>query len=389
MDIPMLKELEARLVTFAQRLVQTPSLPGRERDAAELVRREMESLGYDRAWIDGVGNVLGLIAGCGGPSILFNGHLDHVDAGDPALWPYPPFAGEVADGQLWGRASVDMKGALAAMVHAGGHLKARGIRPPGDVIVAGVVQEEVGGLGSRHLAETLPVARAVIGEASGNQLRRGHRGRIELVVHLAGRSVHASMPELGANPHFSLARFLQGLRDLPAASDPVYGASTVAPTLVSSSPSSANVTPAAIDLVLDWRNIPGERTQSVVAQIEDLLARSLGEGCRGRVELASKELVSYTGASIRYPDEFPSFTTEPDDPFLVQAQACLSEVLARPVEIGIWRFATDGGHLAAAGASVIGFGPGDDTLVHTVREHLPLDQLHESVAGYLALAQIA
>ncbi|HNS49644.1 MAG TPA: M20/M25/M40 family metallo-hydrolase [Anaerolineae bacterium] len=388
MDIPMLENVENRLVAFARRLIQAPSLPGMERDAAELVRREMESLGYDRVWIDEVGNVLGLIPGCGGPSILFNGHLDHVDAGDPDLWPYPPFGGVVADGQLWGRASVDMKGALAAMVHAGGHLKVLGICPPGDVIVAGVVQEEVGGLGSRHLAETLPVARAVIGEASGNHLRRGHRGRIELSVQLAGRSVHASMPELGVNPHFSLARFLQALRNLPAAADPVYGDSTVAPTLVSSTPASANVTPAGIHLVLDWRNIPGERTQAVVAQIEDLLARSLEEGCRGRVELASKELVSYTGAVLRYPDEFPSFTTEPDDPFLVQAQACLAEVLNRPVEVGIWRFATDGGHLAAAGASVIGFGPGDDTLVHTVREHLPLDQLHESVAGYLALAQM-
>ncbi len=388
LDVARLAETEGLLIAFAQRLVQTPSLPGQERDAAELVRSEMEMLGYDCVWVDDAGNVLGLVAGGDGPSIMFNGHLDHVDAGDPALWPHPPFGGEIHDGELWGRASVDMKCALAAMVYAGGYLKGLGLRPPGDVIVAGVVQEEVGGLGSRHLAKTLPVARAVIGEASGNQLRRGHRGRVELVAHLEGRSVHASMPDLGVNPHDSLARFLAGLRDLPMAADPTYGMSSVAPTRVTSEPNSANVTPAALHLVLDWRNIPGERTGAIVAQLEDLLARSLEPGCRGRIEVASKELVSYTGVVYRYPDEFPSFTTEPDDPFLVQAQACLSEVLGRSVETGTWRFATDGGHLAAAGTVVIGFGPGDDRVVHTVQERMPLEQLLESVAGYVALAQV-
>jgi succinyl-diaminopimelate desuccinylase len=104
--------------------------------------------------------------------------------------------------------------------------------------------------------------------------------------------------------------------------------------------------------------------------------------------VATKELVSYTGAAMQYPDEFPSFTTEPGDPFLLRAQARLSELLGRRVETGIWRFATDGGHLAAAGTTVLGFGPGDDTLVHTVQERMPVEQLVESVAGYMALAAI-
>jgi acetylornithine deacetylase/succinyl-diaminopimelate desuccinylase-like protein len=67
------------------------------------------------------------------------------------------------------------------------------------------------------------------------------------------------------------------------------------------------------------------------------------------------------------------------------AQEVLAEALGREVQIGIWRFATDGGHLAAAGAAVLGFGPGDDALVHTVEERLDLDQLVESVVGYAAL----
>jgi succinyl-diaminopimelate desuccinylase len=374
-----------RLIVFAQRLIQTPSLPGQEGNVAALIRAEMERLGYDAVWIDEAGNVLGRIAGGGGPSLMFNGHMDHVDAGDPAHWHHPPFGGEIHDGELWGRATVDMKGALAAMVYAGGLIKTLGLTPPGDLYVAGVVQEEVGGLGSRYLSGTLPVARAVIGESSANHLRRGHRGRVELRAHFEGRSVHASMPHLGINPHWAMARFTSALRSLEMASDPVYGASTVAPTRVSSKPESANVTPAVLHLVLDWRNIPGEGTEAIVAALEALLAHSLEPGGTGRIEVASRRLVTYTGMEMEYPDAFPSYTTAADEPWLLAAQATLVDVLGREVQVGTWRFATDGGHLAAAGATVIGFGPGDDAVVHTVEERLPIDELVESVVGYVAL----
>jgi acetylornithine deacetylase/succinyl-diaminopimelate desuccinylase-like protein len=102
--------------------------------------------------------------------------------------------------------------------------------------------------------------------------------------------------------------------------------------------------------------------------------------------MANKELVSYTGFTMCYPDSFPSFATTRDLPWLEEACAVLSAALGRAVEIGTWHFATDGGHLAAAGATVIGFGPGDDALVHTTEERLNLDDLVESVVGYAALA---
>jgi acetylornithine deacetylase/succinyl-diaminopimelate desuccinylase-like protein len=234
----------------------------------------------------------------------------------------------------------------------------------------------------------LAVKRVVVGEASANQLRRGHRGRVELVAHFEGRSVHASMPDLAINPHFSAGRFLAGLRDLKMASDPAYGTSTVAPTRVCSEPSSANVTPSALHLVLDWRNVPSERSEAIVAKLQALLARSLEQGCGGWITVSEKELVTYTGVRATYPDIFPSFTTGVDDPWLLDAQVALSAALGREVDTGIWRFATDGGHLAKAGATPIGFGPGDDRLVHTVEERISLDQLVESAVGYLALSLI-
>ncbi len=382
----LVNESHAELIGFAQKLVQTPSLPGQEGSVAGLVQAEMQRLGYDAVWVDEAGNVIGRVAGGDGRTLMLNGHMDHVDAGDPARWPYPPFSGAIQDGELWGRGAADMKAALAAMVYAVGLLKKLGRTLPGHLYVSAVVQEEVGGLGARHLANSLRVDRAVVGEASANQLRRGHRGRVELNARFEGRSVHASMPHLGANPHFSMARFLEGLQALDMASDPEYGCSTVAPTWVTSEPASANITPATLHLVLDWRNVPGESPEEIVAKLRTVLTESLLPGCAGEIGIASKKLTSYTGFELSYPDVFPSFTTPEDLPWLRGARSALEEALGRDVELGIWRFATDGGHFADAGIEVLGFGPGDDSVVHTVEERLSVAALVESVVGYMALS---
>ncbi len=374
------------LVAFAKKLVQKPSMSGQEADVSALLQAEMDRLGFDRVWQDEAGNAIGWIQGGDGPSLMLNGHMDHVDAGDLDHWLHPPFGGEIHDGELWGRGAADMKGALAAMVYVGSVVRKLGASLPGDLYISGVVQEEVGGLGARHLARALPIQRAIIGEASGNHLRRGHRGRVELCACFEGRSVHASMPELGVNPHFSMGRFLAGLRAMNMATDPDYGASTVTPTRVVSEPLSANVTPASLHLALDWRNVPGESPDEIVAKLDGVLARSLEPDCKGRVEVVTKDLVSFTGLQMTYPDTFPSFTTPADHPWLGEARSVLATVLGRSVEVGTWRFATDGGHFAAEGATVLGFGPGDETLVHTVEERVPVEQLVEGLVGYTALS---
>jgi succinyl-diaminopimelate desuccinylase len=170
------------------------------------------------------------------------------------------------------------------------------------------------------------------------------------------------------------------------ASDAEYGRSTVAPTRVTAEPKSANITPATLSLVLDWRNIPAESPQEIVAKLSTLMSSSLLADCRGKVEIASKELTSYTGLELSYPDVFPSFTTPADHEWLREARLCLEAALERSVEVDTWRFATDGGHFARAGTTVIGFGPGDDTLVHTVEERISINELVESVAAYMALS---
>src|SRR5687768_3294766 len=124
---------------FLQKLIQTPSLPGQEGTVAAIVLSEMRELGYDETWIDEAGNVVGKIRGRGeAPAVMFNTHLDHVDAGDPAAWPPygQPFSGAVHDGKVWGRGSSDIKGPLVAQLYGVARVLQDAERPAGDVYVS-------------------------------------------------------------------------------------------------------------------------------------------------------------------------------------------------------------------------------------------------------------
>jgi len=376
----------AALLGFAQRLIRTPSLSGEEGAVAALVAQEMEMLGYDSVRADAAGNVIGTVRGAGGRSVMFNAHMDHVAPGDAALWPHPPYAGVIAGGWLWGRAASDVKGTLAAQVYALGALRRAGLTPPGDRLMTAVVMEEIGGLGTQRVLEQLHPDYAVVGEATDNQLALGHRGRMALVARVQGRSVHASAPSRGVNPHFAVARFLLALEQMPMATQPPFGASTVAPTLCGSDQTSNNVIPGEVWLHLDWRNVPQETPDEIVARLSALLEQSLILESRGSVALNRRRLRTYTGLEVEFPELFPSFVLPADHPLAQSAQQALQSAYGRPVETRIWNFATDGGHLMAAGVPTIGFAPGSERYCHTVQDRIGVEELVEGMVGYMALA---
>ncbi len=377
----------ADCVSSGQALVRIPSPSGHEGAVAELVRNRMQALGYDRVWTDEAGNVIGVIRGNRpGKAVLFNCHLDQVDPGDPGGWPYPPHEGVVRDGYLWGRGASDCKGALAAQILSAGLLKRVGRDFAGEIYVAAVVLEEVGGLGTRCLVKEVHPDFVVIGEATDNQIARGHRGRMEWLVTVKGRSVHASVPDRGANPHFVLARFIQALEGVPMAQDAFLGPATVAPTLYCTDQSSANVIPGRCWLHLDWRNVPGQDETAIQMRLQSLLDDSLIPGCQASVALHELELVSYTGYRERSPFLHPPFVLEASHPLVTESQKALQGALGHTVKVGKWRFATDGGHTAAAGIPTIGFAPGEETFVHTNQDRISIAKMREALVGNMALA---
>jgi putative selenium metabolism hydrolase len=373
-------------VSFLRDLLRIPSLPGQEGELAARVREEMEGLGYDEVRTDGAGSVVGVVRGAGdAPAVMLNTHLDHVDTGDASAWRHPPFAAELAEDRVWGRGAVDIKGPLAAQVH--GAAAAGDGAPPGDVWVTAVVQEEIGGLGARRMAREEGPGLVVVGEPSSNRLRRGHRGRAELVVHVGGRSVHASAPERGVNPHYVLAGFLERLPEAELPTHPELGSATVVPTLVRTDQESANVIPGEAWLTLDCRLVPGQSAGGTREILLPLLEEAAVPGSEVEIEVPVYRRSTYTGLEMEMPAENPAYLLPGEHPAVEAAAAVLEGPLGERPEVGVWGFATDGGHFAAAGRTVVGFGPGEEELAHTVEESIEVEELLRAVEGYRALSR--
>jgi acetylornithine deacetylase/succinyl-diaminopimelate desuccinylase-like protein len=225
----------------------------------------------------------------------------------------------------------------------------------------------------------------VVGEPSANTLRRGHRGRVGILAEVHGRAAHASVGHRAINPHYPLAAFLCRLRDLPLRAQEPFGASSVAPTLYRTDSTSSNAIPSTAQVYLDWRNVPAESPEEALAALRPLLEETLPPGATGDVRIDVYDLTTYTGIQDAFPSIFPSFLLEEDHPLLLAARRTLEDMLGRPFPPGIWGFATDGGHLMAAGIPTIGFGPGDEAQAHVVDEHIEIAQMVEALAANAAL----
>lgn len=377
-----------QLVCFCQRLIRTPSPPGEEGEIAQVIAREMQDLGYDDVWTDKAGNVIGVARGTSpGKRIILNAHMDHVDPGDLSLWPSPPFSATIRDGCIWGRGALDDKGPLAAQLYAAGALKRSQIDFAGEIYVTAVVMEEVGGLGTRSLVRDITADFAILGESTGNLLALGHRGCVHVILRVKGKSVHASVPSLGINPHYVVARFLSRLENLPMRQSPVFGSSSVAPTVYRCDQSSSNVIPGECELHLDWRNVPEEGRDEIIASLGGIVNDSLIPGAQASLEVPQSELLSYKGLKMRMPSTFPSYALPADHPLVQESLHALRDLFGPSIHTRYWSFATDGGHLVEAGIPTIGYAAGDDRLAHTVQEHIEIDALVRSLAGNIAIVK--
>jgi len=369
------------MIAFCQKIVRIPSMPGHEKECAEACQEEMKKLGYDKVWLDGAGNVIGFVKGeePSAPKIMLNSHTDHVDPGDSALWPYPPFSGALVDGKIYGRAASDTKGAFAVQVYSIPVLLESGLRPWGDVYVTGVVEEEVGGRGMRYLLEEEKIIPdcVILGEATTNRIYLGHRGGMRIVLTFRGTSVHASAPERGANPHYAAARFLLNLEKSMGEllNDPLLGKTTIAPTLYSTDSTSGNVVPGQVRLVLDCRVT--KEDEGFMRQFVEKLIGDIGLPCTIEVGRGLSSQIENQGA--RRPG---GFVTPKDDPFVQKAFRGVRKALDREPELGVWRFATDGRYTAAMGIPTFGFSPCEEELTHTYDDHVKVALMEEALSCY-------
>jgi succinyl-diaminopimelate desuccinylase len=165
--------------------------------------------------------------GMGAPHLTFAGHTDVVPPGNESAWSHPPFAAEIADGLLYGRGAVDMKGGIAACVAAVlDHLAANGGKPKGSIsfLITGD-EESVAVNGTVKLLDWAAkrgerfdhciLAEPSNREALGDTIKIGRRGSLNgtLVVH--GRQGHVAYPERADNPIMGLMRLIAALKVEP------------------------------------------------------------------------------------------------------------------------------------------------------------------------------
>jgi len=377
------------LARSVQELVRIPSPSTQEGALATRVAEEMRRVGFADVWTSRIGSVIGRIGPGHGPKLLFDGHMDTVDVGDPARWSRPPYGGVIENGVLYGRGACDMKGGLAAMLYGTKTLLDSGVQLGGDLYVAAVVQEEpCEGLAARVLIEEegLRPDFVVLGEPTNLQISLGQRGRIEIQVDVQGRAAHASSPALGENAIHNAARLVFGIELLASrlATDSFLGQGTVVVTQINSLAASRNAVPDACSFWIDRRLTLGETERKALAEIQSIITT---EEISAQFQVTEYRDTSYTGYSRQVKQSFPAWVI-PEDHALAQAAVrSVRETLGYRPRLGYWAFSTDGAYTAGlADIPTIGFGPGEERYAHTVDDQVRLNDVVDAARVYARLA---
>lgn len=374
-----------QLIRFTQALVSRPSLSGEEGAVAHRVEQEMQSLGFDQVWVDENGSVVGTIEGAhSGHTLLFDAHTDTVGISPGVSWQRDPFGAELADGAIHGRGSADMKGALAAMVHAAASIDRARLR--GRVVVSASTLEEVlEGVALRTVMDRVQPDFVVIGEATDLALSRGGRGRAEVHLKTVGRPSHSSAPHLGRNAVLDMLTVVQAVEGLDLPEDPLMGPAILALTDIISEPYPGHsVIPSICRVTYDRRLLPGESPADVLDAITGL---PQVQGIVLEAAIAEGSYTAYTGTTLACQKFFPAWVFPEEDDYVQQALRGLQAAGLTP-RTGAYRFCTNAAYSAGlAGVPTVGFGPARENDAHVVDEKLQVDDLLAAARGYRGIIE--
>ncbi len=278
---------------IAQKLVAFPSVTPKDAGALDYLRRLLEAAGFAAEIVTfcapDTPDIANLYArfGSGAPNFAFAGHTDVVPPGDASAWRFDPFGGVIADGKLWGRGAVDMKGGVAASIAAALRFLARGpIKGSISFLITGD-EEGPAVNGTVKLLEWARVKgerfdHCVLGEptsvaALGDTIKNGRRGSLTGRLRILGKQGHVAYPHLAENPHRALAPILTALQT-PAldAGTPDFDASNLEIVTIDVGNRATNVIPGEIRLAFNIRFNDVWTPASLAAEIERRMASAAG-----------------------------------------------------------------------------------------------------------------
>ena len=351
-------ELRGDPIALTAALVDIPSESRQEARIADEVEAAL------RAQIDGFeivrhGNAVLARTKLHRPTrVLLAGHLDTV-----------PIAGNVpsrlADGQLHGCGSVDMKSGDAVFLHLAATLD----EPSRDLTLVLYDCEEVeaaaNGLGriERELPDWLDADVAILGEPSGGYIEAGCQGTLRVVLTASGTRAHSARPWMGDNAIHKLGAVLERLSAYQARHVDIDGCTYrdgLSAVRIDGG-IAGNVIPDEASVTVNFRFAPDRDIEQALAHVHEVL-----DGLDVRIEQTDAAAGALPGLS------------HPAASALVAAAG--GRVRAK---FG-W---TDVARFAARGIPAVNYGPGDPSLAHRADERVPVDQITAAVEllrGYLS-----
>jgi succinyl-diaminopimelate desuccinylase len=367
----------AAVVELTQELIRTRTVnpPGDEEKAASLLGARLEAAGLEVSAHEFAPGRTSLVARTRTrgerPALCLTGHLDTVPLGR-ADWSRDAFAAEIDADRLYGRGTSDMKGGTAAIVVAAERIAALGEGDAGLELVL-CAGEETGCEGALALAQAdgaLGQAGAVlVAEPTTNHPCVAHKGVVWADAVARGKTAHGSMPHLGENAIYKLARAVARLEDfaLEAGEHPLLGLPTVSLGTLSGG-LNINSVPDYATAGIDVRTVPGMSGDDVLAA----LAARLGE----EVELEPRVVLD-------------PIDTDPADRWVQEVFEVMGPLIGETPEPRGLAYFTDAAALAPAYGRppTIICGPGDAEQAHRTDESCSVAALEASAEGLFEIAR--
>lgn len=415
---PSLTDLEARiadavepgdLVEAAARLVRIPSWGGNETPAQEAVADLARDAGLEvDTWTlpmdevaahpayaaeiertDALGVVATLPGAGGGRDLILNGHVDVVPPGDEAMWSRPPFGGVEEDGRLWGRGALDMKGPLAAGLHALTAIRRTGVSLAGTAHLVSVVGEEDGGSGTlAAILRGYRAAGAVVMEPTRLAVAPAQAGCLNFRIRVRGRAAHGAVREEGVSaleklfPVYRALQELEAVRNRRLGGDPLFARYRTPFALCVGTVRGGDWASSVPDhLTVEGRLgvAPGEDPEDARREMADALAAVSRGDPWLRDHPPTLEWWGGRFLAARTPPDHPLVTTMRDGAAAVLQRDVLLEGMTYGADMGLWS--------GVAGIPTVLFGAGDIRNAHRPDEHVRVDDL-VAMARALAVAMV-
>jgi len=322
--------------------------------------------------------------------IVLSGHLDVVPV-DGQLWSKDPFNMWQADGKLFGRGVVDMKGFVAVCLAMAPQLLQQNLKLP--IHFAFTYDEEVGCVGVHGLlkdvVDNLPQPRAVIvGEPTSMQIIGGHKGSRSYQTIVKGVPAHSSDPRLGINSIMAAARlvsFLESLQKELAENhnpdcqfDPPY--STVDLGIINGGTAN-NIIPEFTTIQWGFRLIPEDDADALQKRVTDYIDSEIVPELQRQNPLGDHKA---TGVSTETTNEMIPLLPDDTSP----AEQLIRHLTGLNAS-GVVSFGTEAGAFQKSGIPAVVFGPGSITQAHQPDEFIAIDQIGECIEFMYKLADWA